>query len=202
MELFYADLSPYARKVRVVLHEKGLAGKVKMTAVNPYEIPEALSAANPLSKVPTLVLDSGDALFDSPVICEYLDATAGGTRLLPANGAPRWNVLRRTAIGNGILDAAYNVACELNRRDASERSPKWLEHWLAAIRRAVATLEAEIDDWPDDVDMAAVAAGCALAYLDIRVKDQLDWREHHPRVAAWYASFAQRPSMQATAPRM
>lgn len=202
MELFYADLSPYARKVRVVAHEKGLADKVIMTSVDPYGIPERLSAANPLCKVPTLVMDNGDALFDSPVICEYLDAMGDGSRLLPAQGARRWEVLRRHALANGIIDAAFNVACEVNRREAGERSPKWIEHWLAAMRRSVAALEAEIDEWPDEPDMATIAGGCALAYLDIRLKDLLDWREGHPEVAAWYEVVSQRTSMQATAPRM
>jgi len=202
MELFYADLSPYARKVRVVLHEKGLADGVRMTAVNPYDIPEALSAANPLSKVPTLLLDDGTALFDSPVICEYLDATSGEPRLLPAQGPARWAVLRRVALANGIIDIGFNVSCEVNRRDESERSPKWVRHWLEGIRRSVSALEAEIGGWPDDTDMANVVAGCALGYLDVRIGNLVDWRDGHPELAAWYAHFSQRPSMLATAPKV
>ncbi len=202
MELFYADLSPYARKVRVVLEEKGLAGRVKLTAVNPYEIPPALSAANPLSKVPTLVLDDGRALFDSPVICEYLDASGGGARLLPADGEARWGVLRRHALANGIIDAAFNVACEVNRREEHERSAKWVKHWLTAIGRSVDAVEAEIGDWPDQVDMAAVALGCALGYLDVRVKSLWEWRDGHPETAAWYEHFSKRPSMVATRPKV
>jgi glutathione S-transferase len=202
MELFYADLSPYARKVRVVIEEKGLAGKVTLIPVNPYEIPDALSSANPLSKVPTLVLDDGRALFDSPLICEYLDASFGGPSLLPARGEARWSVLRRQAIANGILDAAFNIACEINRREANERSEKWVKHWVAAIKRAVDALEAEIEGWPDDVDLAAIATGCALGYLDVRIKDLLDWRKGRPTLAGWYEVFSRRPSMAATKPKI
>lgn len=202
MDLYYADLSPYARKVRVVIEEKNLSGKVTLIAVNPYDIPDALSAANPLSKVPTLVLDDGRALFDSAVICEYLDASFAGPSLLPARGEARWSVLRRHAIANGIIDAAFNIACEINRREPNERSEKWVKHWLAAIRRALDALEAEIDGWPDDVDLAAIATGCALGYLDVRIKDQLDWRKGRPTLAGWYEVFSRRPSMAATKPKV
>lgn len=202
MDLYYADLSPYARKVRVVIEEKNLSGKVTLIAVNPYDIPDALSAANPLSKVPTLVLDDGRALFDSAVICEYLDASFAGPSLLPARGDARWSVLRRHAIANGIIDAAFNVSCEVNRREPNERSEKWVKHWLAAIRRALDALEAEIDGWPDDVDLAAIATGCALGYLDVRIKDLIDWRKGRPTLAGWYEVFSRRPSMAATKPKV
>ncbi len=111
-------------------------------------------------------------------------------------------MLRRAALADGIIDAAFNVASEVNRRPEDERSPKWIHHWIAAISRGVSALEAEIDDWPDSLDMAAIAAGCAMAYLDFRLKDHFDWREHHPRVAAWYEAFSKRESMQATAPKI
>ena len=201
MELFYADLSPYARKARAVIHEKGLAGRVTLTAVNPYEIPERLNAANPLCKVPTLVLDDGSALFDSPVICEYLDVTGTGPRLLPAAGDERFDVLRRTALADGILDAAFNVACEVHRREEGERSQKWIQHWLAAIARSLDAVEAAIDDWPAEPDLAHLTLGCALGYLDIRLVGLLDWREGRPRTSAWYEAFARRPSMVESAPR-
>lgn len=202
MELFYADLSPYARKVRVLIEEKRLGGKIKLVAVNPYDIPDALVSANPLSKVPTLVLDDGRSMFESDLICEYLDATSGGTRLLPASGDARWRVLRRHALANGIIDAAAKAATELNRREPHERSERWVKHWLAAIRRALGMLEAEIDAWPDGADLANITTGCALGYLDVRLKDQIDWRKGHPMLAGWYEVFSRRPSMAATKPKV
>lgn len=201
MKLFYADLSPYARKVRVVIEEKGLSDKVEMTEVVPYDLPEALNQANPLCKVPTLVTDAGDALFDSPVICEYLDVTGGGAALLPASGERRWQTLRRVALTDGILDYAFNIAGEVFRRPENERSPKWIQHWVAAITRSVDQLEKEIDRWPADLEMGHVGLGVALAYLDIRIKDFVDWRSGRPRLAAWYETFSQRPSMVHSVPR-
>ena len=146
-----------------------------------------------------------------PPVCDLEALRARCSRIEEVSGprfqdhlafGPRWEVLRRHALANGIIDAGFNISCEVNRRDAGERSPKWIEHWLGGVRRSVAALEAEIDEWPDEPDMATVAGGCALAYLDIRLKDLLDWREGHPEVAAWYEVVSQRPSMQATAPRM
>ena len=201
MKLFYADLSPYARKVRVTIAEKGLGGRVEMVSVNPYEIPEALNAANPLCKVPTLVTDSGDALYDSAVICEYLDGEGAEPPLIPA-GAARFDMLRRHALANGVIDAAFNVSSEINRRDEGERSPKWIKHWLAAISRSVHQLDREIGDWPQDLDLAHITAGCALSYLDIRLSKQLDWRAGQPALAAWHEAFAARPSMVSSQPKM
>ena len=199
MQLYYAGPSPYSRKVRVVLEEKGLGDRVTSIPVNPYEIPQGLSTANPLSKVPTLVDDGGRALYDSAVICEYLDAISGGG-LVPPQGDARIEVLRRHALADGIIDAAFNVACEVNRRDEHERSPKWIAHWVAAVTRGVDALEAEIDDWPDALDLGHVAAGCALGYLDFRLPSHLDWRQGRPRISAWYERFSTRPSMQGTGP--
>jgi glutathione S-transferase len=202
MELFYADLSPFARKVRAVTEEKGLAERITATPVNPYEAPERLRAANPLSKVPTLVLDDGRALYDSTVICEYLDSVGGGRRLLPAEGEARFDVLRRNALVNGIIETAFALACEMHRREPGERSPRWIEHWRTVILRTVDALEAEIGDWPEALDMAHLTAGCALGYLDVRLNEQVDWRAGHPEVAAWYEAFSRSPAMVASAPKV
>ncbi len=202
MKLFYADLSPYARKARAMVIEKDLSDRVESIAVNPYEIPDALSAANPLCKVPTLLTDDGNALYDSFVICEYLDRLGGGAPMVPHDGDARWSLLRRHALANGILDAAFNIATEVHRRDEDERSPTWLAHWGAAIQRAVGALEAEIGEWPSEVDLAHVTAGCALAYLEIRIPDHAAWREGRPTLTAWLDRFAERASMRATAPKV
>lgn len=201
MKLFYADLSPYARKVRVVIEEKGLSDKVEMMEVVPYDLPEQLNSVNPLCKVPTLVTDNGDSLFDSPVICEYLDVTAGGTPLLSASGEARWRSLRRVALTDGILDYAFNISGEVFRRPENERSPRWIQHWVDAIIRSVDQLEKEFDQWPADLEMGHVGLGVALAYLDIRIKDFVDWHAGRPRLSAWYETFATRPSMLQTIPK-
>jgi glutathione S-transferase len=111
-------------------------------------------------------------------------------------------MLRRHALANGIIDAAFNVSSEIKRRDEGERSPKWIKHWLAAISRGVHELDREIGDWSQDLDLAHITAGCTLSYLDIRLSKQLDWRAGHPTLAVWHEAFAARPSMVSTQPKM
>lgn len=198
MKLFYANTSPYARKVRVFAAEKGLGGRIEAILCNPFDVSPELKAANPLSKVPSLVLDDGDALYDSPAICEYLDSLAPNSRLIPEEGAARWVVLRRHALADGILDAAFSVVME-RRRDDGEQSPSWLERWTAAIGRSLDALETEIGSFPANLNLAHIATGCALAYLDFRLPD-LEWRTGHPETAKWFEAFAERPSMKDTRP--
>lgn len=200
MKLIYANPSPYARKVRLTILEKGLTG-IEPIAVNPFDLPPALIAANPLSKVPALILVDGNVLYDSPVICEYLDTLAESPRLLPQEGAQRWQVLRRQALCDGILDATFNISCEINRRPENERSPDWIGRWCEAIRRSLVVLEGEIGDFGEAMTLAHIAAGCALSYLDLRVSTLIDWRIAHPHLAVWYRKFELRPSMMATRPQ-
>lgn len=202
MKLFYADLSPYARKARVTIMERNLADQVELVTRNPYEVPADLTAVNPLSKLPALAVDDGLMLYDSPVICEYLDQIGNADRLLPPSGAARWTVLRRQALADGILDAAFAVVCETLRRPENERSPDWIKRWIATIGRALDALEGEIDQFGDSPTLGHIAVGCALGYLDLRLGDHMEWRGHHPKCAAWYEVFSARPSMQATVPNL
>ncbi len=200
MKLIYATPSPYARKVRMAILEKGFDG-IEMLAVNPFELPPALLAANPLSKVPALLLPDGGALYDSPVICEYLDTLLPAPRLLPGEGGERWQVLRRQALCDGMIDATFNIACEINRRPENERSPGWINRWCDTIRRSLAALDAEIEDFGAAVTLAHIAAGAALSYLDLRAAALIDWRLQSPRLSRWHQEFEQRPSMHATRPQ-
>ncbi len=197
MRLLYSATSPYARKVRAVIAEKGLDG-ITCVLVSPFDLPAALVTANPLSKVPCLVLEDGSALYDSPVICEYLDTLSGKVRLIPARGTERWTVLRQHALCDGVIDAAYSIACEIHRRPPPEQSTSWISHWCGSIQRSLDALEGEIASFGDSVTLAHIGAGCALSYLDFRTSALLDWRAGHPRLAAWHADFAQRPSMRTT----
>ncbi len=198
MKLFYTATSPYARKVRVTLLEKGLGERIELVPCN-LETPDAaLLAANPAGKIPTLILESGEALYDSPVICEWLDLEAGTPLLLPAQGPTRWRVLRGQALADAVMDDALDVVMEL-RRGEEQRSAALIEKRTAALRRSVTALEQELAAWPDSLTLAHIAAGCALGYLDLRLPD-LAWRAGHDRLAQWFAAFAQRPSMLATQP--
>ena len=135
MKLFYSKTSPYSRKVRMMIHEKGLQQAITSVTCNPFDEAPELGAANPLGKVPTLILDDGSPLYDSPVICAYLDTLTPG-RLIPESGRERWNVLRWEALCDGVLDAAYNIVME-RRRDAQEQSAGWIAQWKTQVSRSL-----------------------------------------------------------------
>lgn len=199
MKLLHSATSPYVRKVSVTAHEKGLIDQIEVVAVNSMQEDAVLLAANPLSKVPALVFDDGSAMFDSPLLCEYLDSLGDAPKLIPESGADRWAVLRHQATTDGLLDAAFGFVME-NRRPESERSAMWMERWLNAINRSLDVMEAEIDSFGEVLTLAHISLGCALGYLDLRYKGIVDWRDAHPKLSAWYEVFASRPSMQATVP--
>lgn len=196
MKLFSSPTSPYARKVRVMIIELGLEESIAIENVTPMENPAVLHAANPLGKIPALELGDGRVLFDSPVICEYLD-TENGHRFVPASGSERFDVLCRAAFGDGLMDAAFNRTME-RLRPQGEQSTLWLGRWRDAINRSVDALNGNVP--PDDrFDYGDVAVACALGYLDLRHHD-LNWRSGRNRLAGWFETISARPSMAATVP--
>lgn len=198
MKLRFAPPSPYVRKAAVVAAELGLEDRIEHIPTNVWAPDTDIGESNPLGKVPTLVLDNGSVLYDSPVVCEYLDSIAGGG-LFPTPGPARWDALRLQATGDGILDAAVLRLLE-SRRPESQRSPDWMARQKRVIDRALELLEGEAGAWGDRLDIGVITVGCALGYLDFRFPDD-DWRSGHPTLAGWYETFSQRPSMQATVPR-
>ena len=199
MLLHHSLTSPFARKVAVLLHETGLVGRVPFETVDGWAEPTALTADNPLSMVPTLVLDDGSSLYDSPVICEYLDRQHAGTPMIPADGTPRWQVLREQALADGVLDCALAVFVELAKRPQDKCWDGWLDLKRRAIRRSLDRWEQEVDQLAGRVDLGTISIAVALGYLDLRGAVG-EWRDRRPRLAAWFGGFAQRPSMRATAP--
>lgn len=198
MILRYSPTSPYARKVRVLLMETGLEDRVELLATDPWAGEAALARDNPLGKIPVLITDEGPALYDSPVICEYLDALHAGPRRIPEPGPRRWQVLRLQALADGILDAAVLRRLEAVRPQ-SLRSGDWDALQRRAVARGLDALGAEAADWNEGFDLGRIAAACALGYLDLRFPAE-NWRAARPTLAAWYARIAQRPAMRATAP--
>lgn len=198
MQLFYSNTSPYSRKVRLVILEKGLQEKVRQIPCNPFEDVPALTAANPLGKVPTLVTDNGVALYDSPVICAYLDELANENRLIPASGENRWRVLRWEALADGILDAAYSIVME-KRRTPQEQSARWPTHWETEIARAIQQVERDHAQLPNTVTLAQLALGSALGYLDFRLPG-INWRDQSSSTKEWYEEIKARRSMRQTQP--
>ena len=196
MRLHYNVASPYVRKVMAVAIEAGLRERLelaerKMSPVNPNA---ELNRDNPLGKIPCLVTDDGTVLFDSRVVCEYLDGLHDGPKMFPAAGPARWQALRRQAEADGILDAAVLTRYETFLRPEERRWPEWVK-----FRRALDALEAEAGAFDGTVDIGMITIGCALGYLDFRLAAD-DWRNGRPKLAAWYDTFARRPSMAETAP--
>ena len=197
MKLYFANTSPYARKARIVLHELGLQDRVQQTLQNPFEDSPDLAAANPLKKVPCLITPSGKAVYDSPVICAYLDSLTTSPQLIPAN-ENKWKILTGEALSDGILDAAFAIVME-RRRPEGQKSDYWLGRWQAGMLRAIDAAEADIGIFTGTVSMAQIALGAALGYLDFRLPD-IDWRSGHTEIAHWFTDFSARPSMCATEP--
>jgi glutathione S-transferase len=199
VKLYYSPTSPYVRKVLVTAIEKGIESRIERIAINVWDPESPTLVPNPLGKIPSLITDDGDLLYDSPVICEYLDALRGPPRLLPAEGRARWQVLRRQALGDGLLDAGVARRLESNRPE-DERSASWIGRQTAVIVRSLDALEAEADTLDGGVTLGEIAIGCALGWLDFRFAAE-PWRNARPRLAEWYDRFAERPSMRATTPR-
>ncbi|MEC9267119.1 MAG: glutathione S-transferase [Pseudomonadota bacterium] len=201
MKLLFSDTSPYARKCVVAAHEKGLADRIEIERVNPFETD--FREVNPLNKVPCLVREDGPSLFDSFVICDHLDRLGGGDPLIPAAGTDRDRVLRLHAIGQGITDAALNLRSQV-MRDAKLDTPlpkDWfIDRQWSAIQKSCKLLDQEIDSLQGTLDLGQISVGTALGYLDLRFPESA-WRHHAPALATWYETFSQRPSMQATAPK-
>ena len=200
MKLPYSPASPYARKVLVLAHETGLIDRIAVTVAgaSPTGPSAEVAAHNPLGKIPALVLEDGAALYDSRVICEYLDNLSAGPRLFP-EGAARWDALTRQALADGLLDAALLTRYERVLRPEPHRWDAWEAGQVGKIRAALDRFESLVGGMPA-LDIGTVALGCALGYLDLRFPD-LAWREGRPAVAAWYAEFERRPSMEATVPK-
>ena len=199
MKLFYSPTSPFVRKVLVTAYEIGVESRIERIQVNPWEPVAQLTSVNPLGKVPALVTSSGMMLYDSPVICEYLDTLHSGERLLPPAGDQRWQVLRLQALADGILDAAVLWRMETMRPDG-ERSSKWTNFQRDTVMRGLTELEHEAAQWDRTLNLGRIAAACVLGYLDFRFAHE-EWRKSHPALARWYEPVLARSSMQQTIPR-
>ena len=198
MKLYSSQLSPFARKVRILLIEKNIDDQVEIIDSNPYEATADHLLANPLSKVPTLVLGDGSTLFDSSVICEYLDVLGEGT-LMP-DGTHRMNALRQLALTDGILETTFNIAVELNRREPQERSAAWVDRWYATLDRGVDALADSLPGYSNEITLPHIGLVCALDYLDLRASERVNWRTRQPSLLSWYESFGERPAMLQTRP--
>jgi len=193
--------SPFARKVRIVVRETGLTDRVQeiQTAVNPVAPNTDLAGQNPLVKIPALTLDDGTALYDSRVICEYLDSIAGHN-LFPQSGPERWRALTLQSLCDGILDAAVMIRYEIAVRPEPNRWPKWIEGQRAKIEGGLGALEQAQKTFGPQFGIGQVGAACVLGYLDFRFPD-IDWRASRPGLKGWFEEVSKRPSVRDTFPQ-
>lgn len=200
MKLLTSPTSPFGRKVRIVLLEKGLEHEVK----NPWSADAGvvLDRHNPLGKVPALILDGGDTLFDSVVVVEYLDALSASPRLIPLEPLERAHVRRWEAVADGIMEATVLIMLE-QRRPEAQRSTEAIDKQLGKVRKSLAFAEGALGERSfahgAEFTLADAALVSALGYLDLRLASE-PWRESHPRLARYAAALASRPSIAQSAP--
>ncbi len=200
MKLHWSPKSPYVRKVMVCAHELGMVEQltlIRSVAAMLKPNPDILRD-NPLSKIPTLVLDDGSRLYDSVVICEYLNERGGGD-LFPASGAAKWQALRWHALGDGMLDALILWRNERERSDA-QRLEALIDAFTLKFDETLRVLQAEAPALASaPLSIGPITLACMLGYADFRFAGEA-WRERAPALAEWYATLTARPSFQQTAP--
>jgi glutathione S-transferase len=198
MKLRHAAASPFVRKVMLVAYEHNMAGRIELvpTTVSPVQANDTLAPENPLMKVPALTTDDGQVLFDSPVICEYLDSIGSGPKLFPAPGAARWVALRQQALADGVLDALILCRYEMTRPE-DKRWSGWTDGQMKKAHQGLAAADRE--DLSGARTIGQLAFACMLGYLDFRFPDD-GWRNRHPMLASWYEEASRLPGMQATKP--
>jgi len=201
MKLHWSPRSPYVRKVMMVAHETGLAGRLELvrSVVAMSKPNHDVLRDNPLGRIPTLVTGDGSILFDSIVICEYLDSLHAGAKLFPPSGPARWQALRWHALADGMLDTLIIFRNEREQPPA-QRNGDWLANFALKIATSLDAIEreaGEVEAAPFGIGHVGLA--CALGYLDFRFED-LGWRSGRPRAAAWFGKVAERPSVKLTAP--
>ncbi|SMF55458.1 Glutathione S-transferase [Tistlia consotensis] len=197
MRFYWNGTSPFVRKVSVVLIELGLWDAVERVQTNPRDQASGFWDRNPLAKVPAFELDDGQVLFDSPVICAWLDETHGGGRL-SGTGERRWRIQTLSALADGAIEGGL-LARQETMRPEGEQSPAWIDKQLAIAQRGLDRLDASVAELAGEPNLAAIGAACGIAWLGFR-HSRIDWLQGRPRLAEWYAGFAERPSMTGTLP--
>lgn len=202
MKLIGAITSPYVRKVRIVLAEKKL--DYQFIPEDVWSTTTTITESNPLGKVPCLVMEGGEALFDSRVIVEYLDTLTPVCKLIPPNGRERAEVKCWEALADGVLDAAVLVRLERTLRPESQQSPEWIKRQMEKVTAGLKAMSAGLKDTPfctgNHYTLADVAVGCALGWLSFRFPE-IGWRDEHPNLAKLVDKLSERQSFKDTVPQ-
>lgn len=181
--------SPFGRKVKIAASLLGLSDRIEIVPADTTDPADSLRRQNPLGKIPALILENGEVLYDSRVIVEYLDHLAGGGKILPSGGE-RFPVLRQQALADGIMDAALLQVYEGRFRTPDRHEPKWLELQAGKVERALAYAEEHLSTPAAALHIGHIALACALGYLDLRMGGE--WRKSHPKLVSWLADFEAR----------
>jgi glutathione S-transferase len=198
MKCIVTGNSPFARKVRVAAIETGQRDKIEWQVITREQRTEMVPAINPLGKVPVAVLDTGEALYDSPVICAYVDARHDGPKLIPDAAPARWRALRLEALGDGLGEAVI-AASQEDQRPGEKRSQGVVDRQKGKTAAALAVLDKAAGDFNDPPLIGEIAVACALGYMEFR--DVVPgWRDAYPALGGWYTEILKRPSFVQTAP--
>ena len=200
MKLYYSSTSPFVRKVNIFAIETGLDKQIEWVKTNPWQAEDDLTAENPLSKIPTLITDDAKVIYDSRVICEYLDSVHTAEKLIPEQGEARWQVLRLQALADGMLDAGILRFME-KKRESGQQSGDWDSMQKGSIERGLDSLEHTVSDWTTTkgLNVGVISVACLLGWLDFRFSDE-DWRINRPNLNLWFEQFSNRGSMLETIP--
>ncbi len=203
MKLYYGSTSPYVRKVVVAAHELGLDDRIERIETFPWETGTDYGTVNPVGKVPALVTDGGQVLYDSPVIVDYLDTLHDGPKLIPIDGPERHEVLRIAALADGMMDAVILLFSELTRRPAELHWDFWDDRMRGTVARSLDALEADAAAFDtDQPDLGQITAAVGCGWIEFRFETLgLDFRDGHPTLSAWFDAFSERPSMRGSMPK-
>lgn len=197
MKLYHNPASPYTRKVTVLAHETGLMDRIELMPIKVWEETDRIRRDNPLGKIPTLISDKGDAVYDSTVICAFLDTLHDGPKMIP-QGDARWPVENLHALAQGMTDAALSLRADV-MRGRDKEADFYSDRMRATITSACDEAERRLTEIEGKVNLGTIALAVGLAYVDFRFPT-FGWRDGHPGLAKWFEAFADRPSMKATPP--
>lgn len=197
MRLIGSPTSPFVRKVRVLLIEKGF-DDIEVENVNAFEDPKELLAHNPMSRVPVMVLTNGIAFYDSKLIVDYIETTMQGPKFIPDAGASRWFVLQAQAHADTMIDVAIRAMLE-RKRPAEKQMKEKITRDEIAVARGIGAAAKIVKGMEPQINLGHIAIACALGYIDFRLS-HIKWRDRHPELSAWYQEMRLRASMQSTVP--
>lgn len=202
MKLYYGATSPYVRKVVIAAMEVGVHDRIERDETFPWDADTQYGGVNPVGKVPALVTDSGQVLYDSPVIVEYLDSLHDGPKLIPPSGEERFETLRVSALADGMMDAVILLYGELVRRPKELHWAYWDDRQRNTVNRSLDALEQDAAAFnPDQCDMAQITTACGVGWIEFRKEILgIDWRTGRPTLSQWFDAFSGRASMQTSMP--